>query len=268
MPNSFKSLIVANRRRPSVSAVSRYAKRFLNAFENTGEYDFDTNGEAFALRVFASKAPPNPVIWDVGAHYGEYAEACHNLLPTAQIVSFEILPPVARLLHERIVHSSTEVINIGLSDAIGAVDVIWNKRSDTTNSIAPLKDNAFFAHDDLETVSCPVSTVDQLVDEGRTPPHFLKIDVEGHEAAVLRGAQRLLSSPHAPVMIQFEYGQTWIAGGSLLYHTQILLEEAGYRVGRLYPDHVGFKDFDWQDEHFRMGNYIAVKDSVIISMLE
>lgn len=161
---------------------------FLNAFHNAGEYDFDTNGEAFALRTFASQAPPRPVIWDVGAHYGEYADACHNLLPAAQVVSFEILPPVAIYLRERMRSSSTEVLNIGLSDSIGTVDVVWNKRSDTTNSIAPLKENEFFAHDDLETVTCPVSTVDQLVDEGYAPPNFMKIDVEGHEAAVLRGA--------------------------------------------------------------------------------
>src|SRR5690606_31531540 len=41
-----------------------------------------------------------------------------------------------------------------------------------------------------------------------TPPDFLKIDVEGHEAAVLDGARDLLNSPKAPTIIQFEYGDT------------------------------------------------------------
>lgn len=147
------------------------------------------------------------------------------------------------------------------------MEIIWNKRADSTNSIAPLGQNEFFEHDDLARIPCEVSTIDQLVMDGRTPPHFLKIDVEGHEAAVLRGARRLLAGAHAPMVVQFEYGHTWIGGGEVLYHTQMALEEAGYQVGRLFPDHVAFKKFDWQDEHFRMGNYIAAKDPNLIKIL-
>lgn len=267
MVRSLKSWIVNNRRRAPIVRASRAAARFLNAYHNTGEYDFESNGEAFALRVFARIAPEDPVVWDVGAHHGEYSEAVREMLPRARVVSFEILPPIAEKLRQRLCASDCEVLNMGLSDSVGAVDVVWNKRSDTTNSIAPLKESEFFDHDNLETVSCPVSTVDHLVKEGRPAPHFLKIDVEGHEAAVLRGAQGLLDGPEAPLMIQFEYGSTWIAGGELLYHTQARLERAGYHVGRLFPDHVEFKQFTWQDEHFRMGNYIAVRSKELMDLL-
>ncbi|MDT0576031.1 FkbM family methyltransferase [Croceicoccus sp. F390] len=233
--------------------------RFLNAYNNTGCYDFDNNGEGFALRIFAQHAPLRPVIWDVGAHKGEYALEAHATVPDAQVVSFEIIPQLARQLGEHVDPRWCEIREMGLSDSAGVVEVVWNKRADTTNSIKPLA-NEFFAHDDLEKVECPISTIDLLVQAGARAPHFLKIDVEGHEPAVLRGARNLLHGPDAPLVIQFEYGMTWIPASGLLHDVQMMLEQAGYGVGRLFPDHVAFKTYDWNDEHFRMGNMIAVKD--------
>ncbi len=238
---------------------ARLAARFLNAYHYTGMYDFATNGESFALRTFARFAPENPVIWDVGAHHGEYAAEAHEILPRAAITSFEILPHIAKAARRKVTGDWFTLREIGLSDAPGSVDVVWNRRADTTNAIAPM-DNGFFAHDDLETVSCPVGTIDGLIAEGAPPPHFLKIDVEGHEPAVLRGAAALLEGADAPSMIQFEYGMTWIGASNVLYDTQRRLEHAGYAVGRLFPDHVAFKDYGWADDDFRMGNMIAVRD--------
>jgi hypothetical protein len=37
-----------------------------------------------------------------------------------------------------------------------------------------------------------------------------------------------------------------------------LLEPFGYTIGRLYPDGVDFKPYEYQDDHFRMGNYVAI----------
>jgi len=261
-----KSMIVSRRRNILVRKAARMAERFLNAYHNTGFYEFDRNGESFALETFARHASGDVVIWDVGAHHGEYAIEAHQILPGARIISFEIVPSVARQLREKLQHDWFELREIGLSDQPGSVEVVWNKRADTTNSIAPMM-SEFFDHEELETVTCPVSTIDLLVKEGVPPPTFLKIDVEGHEAAVLDGASALLAGKHAPLMIQFEYGMTWIPSSRLLHDIQEKLEKAGYSVGRLYPDHVEFKEYYWSDEHFRMGNMIAVRDAELKAAL-
>jgi FkbM family methyltransferase len=44
------------------------------------------------------------------------------------------------------------------------------------------------------------TTVDAEISSGAPPPQFMKIDVEGHELAVLRGARRTLSE-HRPFLI-------------------------------------------------------------------
>jgi hypothetical protein len=39
-----------------------------------------------------------------------------------------------------------------------------------------------------------------------------------------------------------------------------LAEPLGYAVGRLFPNHVAFKGYEYSDDNFRMGNLIAAKD--------
>ena len=58
--------------------------------------------------------------------------------------------------------------------------------------------------DDATPHSCPIATVDEYVDriDGR-PIALMKIDVEGHELDVLRGASTFLAQPDAPI-VSFE----------------------------------------------------------------
>src|SRR5690606_28408736 len=99
-------------------------------------------------------------------------------------------------------------------------------------------------------------------------PSLLKIDVEGNESAVLEGGRKLLMGDSAPDLIQFEYGDTWIPFSTLLSDTHAFLWSCGYSIGRLYPEHVEFRDYILEDEHFRMGNYICVKDPSLELLLK
>jgi hypothetical protein len=134
--------------------------------------------------------------------------------------------------------------------------------SATANSIAPrLGGEHFRGASEARQVHCPVTTGDLMISRSQAlPPTFLKIDTEGHELSVLRGCAALLGGPQAPVMIQFEYGATYLPSGTTLHSIDALLGQNGYSLGRLYPDHVEFKTYDFDDDHFRMGNMIAVRD--------
>jgi FkbM family methyltransferase len=266
MESFLKFKIATNRRTGVLQSAAGLAQRFLNAYHYTGEYAFASNGEKFAIEQFARIQGPQAIIWDVGAHLGEYAMEAHRTMPEARIVSFEIVPEIAEQMQRKLSGDWLELKQIGLSDAIGEIDVAWNKNQDTTNSI-----NLFaYEHIDrsnIEMRRCPITTIDHLVAAGETPPDLLKIDVEGHEKAVLFGARQLLSGGQAPVMIQFEYGGTWIPSAATLYSVQQYLEGFGYSVGRLYPGHVEFKRYSWQDEHYRMGNIIACRNEALRALL-
>jgi len=264
-----RQMIRSHRRSAPIKGIAVICEKYLRAWHNDAFFEFDRNGERFAIQCFAQWAGARPLtIWDVGAHHGEWADAVHSAMPTARVTSCEILPPIAELLAAR--HRDADwltIRNIGLSDAAGSVEVTWNKDHDTTNSITPRSSSKWFAGGDLQTITCPVSTIDQLIAEGAPPPDLLKVDVEGHDAFVLDGANQLLGGDRAPRMIQFEYGDTWIPAGRLLYQTSAMLAACGYKIGRLYPHHVEFRDYSYADENFRMGNMIATREPDLLALL-
>lgn len=243
-------------------------ERYLRAWHNEGFYEFSKNGEDFVLKTFLAWKGSQPyVVWDVGANHGQWAVEARGILGNVTVVSFELIEPIAEALERTVDPTWHRVIRSGLSDAEGELEVLWNQTHDTTTSLAPRLESRWFQGAELVALKCRLSTVDSFIAGGEPPPTLLKIDVEGADAAVLRGARGLLTSPAAPDMIQFEYGTTWISFGELLRPTAKLLADAGYRIGRVYPDHVEFRAYSLADEHFRMGNYIAAKDVGLIERL-
>jgi FkbM family methyltransferase len=261
---------IRDHRRTRVLAMTAAAcEKFLRAHYNENFYDFDRNGERFALSVFARWSEGRPVtIWDVGAHEGQWAKTAHSVVPKAQIVSFEIMPAVfQKLATTALGEGWLRAENLGLSDHEGQVNVHWNRVHDNASAIVPRLRHRLFAGE-VEIVRCEVTTGEAFrAANGLAVPDLLKVDVEGHEPAVLRGCAPMLSEPDAPAMIQFEYGETYIPSGSTLYEVYELLGDHGYRIGRLYPDYVGFIDYSTREDHFRMGNYVAVRDQQLAALL-
>jgi FkbM family methyltransferase len=86
---------------------------------------------------------------------------------------------------------------------------------------------------------------------------LVKIDTEGHDLAVLRGARRLLAGQRI-LVAQFEYNHRWIYARSFLRDAFELLESFGYRLGKLTPRGVEFyPGWDTELETFVEGNYVA-----------
>lgn len=254
--------MIRERRR---SAPFRFAaaacEKYLRAWYNENFWEFDRNGEAFVMAQIARRFGGEPInIWDVGANHGQWADKAHDYMPRATIHCFEIVPAVSAAIPPapwRHVH------NAGLSSSEGVIDVHWSTIDDTGSSIAPRSELETLSKD-VEVVSAPVLRGDSLV-QTLGAPQFLKIDVEGHEAAVLQGCAELLRSASAPLVVQFEYGSTFIPSGGTLREIYALLD--GYEIGRVYPNHVDFQPYSYAHDHFRMGNMIAVRDAELRRLL-
>jgi hypothetical protein len=85
---------------------------------------------------------------------------------------------------------------------------------------------------------------------------FLKIDVEGAEARVLNGFSRRLASQDVHC-VQFEYGAFSVQTKVLLGDYYAMLADS-YWIGKIYPNYVEFKEYDWTMEDFRFSNYCCV----------
>lgn len=219
------------------------------------------------MQTFARWASDRDLIlWDVGANNGGWASEAAHSFPHAAIHSFEIVPNIADEYERRQAgNPNTTLHRFGLSDAETTVDVSYNVDYNTTSSIT-YRDTKEFGTD-IQTVACDVKTVASIVGSTVPAPDLLKIDTEGHDFAVLRGAADLLDGPDAPAMIQFEYGETCLPGGETVEKCHRYLTNKGYALGRLYPNHVEFKDYSYEDAHYRTGNMIAVKDAGLRALL-
>ncbi len=243
----------ANRRNPISRTIASRAEKISLAYKNFN-YDPRSNGEEFLLRDVL--APKNPsMIFDVGANDGAWALLAAQYCKRAKIHAFEIVPSTAEIGARNVAGESRIVYNsVGLADYSGSMPV--RSFADHTHSTT-----LDYPHDaPFETVKGRVAVGDDYCggnDIGRID--LLKIDVEGAENKVIAGFSQMLRQRRIE-MIQFEYGRANILTKFLLKDWYDLLAPMGYKIGKLYPDYIDFKDYDLRDEDFIGPNYVAMKE--------
>jgi FkbM family methyltransferase len=139
---------------------------------------------------------PRTVI-DVGANVGQFAVASAKIFPDVTVHSFEPLPDCVRKLEQNLKRlSRTHVYPIALGDEKGEVTMNVNSHSHSS-SILALGDRhrkAFPHAQQVATIKVRLSTLDDEL--GSAPldgPVLLKLDVQGYESQVLKGAASLLN---------------------------------------------------------------------------
>ena len=128
---------------------------------------------------------PGMTIYDIGAQAGFYSLAFSRLVGSGQVFAFEPLPENCANLLDHLSANDVEnvkVHQIAVSDYSGLVDFQF----DTSNAMG---------HITSVPSRCRVYavTLDELTSKSKLPfPDLVKMDVEGSEADVLRGAVGLL----------------------------------------------------------------------------
>jgi FkbM family methyltransferase len=167
------------------------------AWVNVAEYEggrryFGIPHEPAEQALIAALLRPGDVVLDVGAHLGLYALPASRLVgPQGAVHAFEPVAGLAGLLRANAAMNgaaNVRVHQVALSDRSGMVDIRVNRESGLS-SLAPTGRGLAIG---IEPV--PAMTLDEAAAaEGIAGVRLLKIDVEGHEAEVLRGAEGLLA---------------------------------------------------------------------------
>lgn len=174
---------------------------------------------------------PVQEFWDVGANIGYYSWLVRSIKPDTRIVMFEPYRPNQELIRRTLAQlrqspsgdDSVTVIESAVSDRNGSALMNADTISGTTSSLEP---GETFEQRHWKTKPTPVQTTLVTLDlqhhnRGEGPVDMIKIDVEGHEAAALRGARFLISVEQPIVLIEcFHPGHSCTA----------VLEKAGYRI--------------------------------------
>ena len=140
-----------------------------------------------------------PIIFDVGAHHGHVSMLLSNLLPNAQIYAFEPFHESFLVLQNNTRgNSHIRCFNFGLSDIEG-VQKFHSNPSSATNSLLSTDEAGptTWGKGLLETKSVindRFRTLDSVVRELELPKiDLLKMDVQGAEHLVLKGAEQCCS---------------------------------------------------------------------------
>ena len=190
----------------------------------------DTSYMAFAMREAAEGyeaedaavldriLPQVHTLYDIGANWGFFSllAATHPRFE-GHVHAFELIPATAARLNALVGAASLKgritVHTFGLSDRDGAVAVSLGNHS----ALAKVTPGG-------SGTRVPVRTVDSL---GLPPPEFIKIDVEGHELAVFKGAEATLREAQPGILLESrlqdgaEHVLTWLADrGYLFFHAR------------------------------------------------
>lgn len=141
---------------------------------------------------------------DVGANIGSYTVFASQVQTIEQIIAFEANPHAARELRKNVALNGipATIREAAVSDRPGRVTFGVISRYAGNNAVVETAAQSSEAFD--RKVSVEAVTLDDEL-SGAPGPLCLKIDVEGHEVAVLRGARNILASNQAILQIE-NYG--------------------------------------------------------------
>lgn len=128
------------------------------------------------------------VVFDVGANRGQWSLELLNHLQAAKIYCFEPVEGEYNILLEHAAkHENIEAHQLALSDFVGD-SIIWLGNNNTNSSL--IKTNKDQTHQAIHCTTieefCRIKAIQHIC--------LLKIDTEGYELQVLKGAESLLSS--------------------------------------------------------------------------
>lgn len=228
----------------------------------------ETNGEAWCLRRLRDGNIPVNCAFDVGANVGEWTTLCHRNHPKAAIHAFEIAAPTFDKLRHNVGTFPNVFLNpFGLSNHWDQIDLFVPTEENEIGRTTSYKEHlgrAFVVPGQeaglFDTIRGKVICGDDYVKTNKIQMiDFLKIDVEGMEEAVLQGLSDMFIQRRIRI-VQFEYNTTSIVSKFLLRNAYQFFNGCGYVLGKLYPNYIEFRDYNYRQEDFCGPNFIAVRN--------
>ena len=218
------------------------------------------------LRLAASLCDPSRVSLDIGADVGEFTIAM--LASSQSVIAFEPRPAHARDLAAMFeaVGAAARVEAVALSDTPGVTTMRvvesdpGRSTIDDANALSGTDGSA------LQTIEVPVLRLDDLRLDN---VGLVKIDVEGHELAVLRGAADTLARNRPVILVEAEERHHPNAVASITHFLGGLGYAGYFYVGETRrpveefdpalhqdPAHVGSREDGWAARGVYVNNFI------------
>ena len=161
--------------------------------------------ETRLARVMLRHLKPHDTFVDVGGHFGYFSLLASRLVgPRGRVVAFEASRNTFAVLADN-VHPQANItsFNKALSDQAETISffefpVLYNEFN--SMNVDQFRHERWFAEYPPVKTEVPATTLDAALTELGVVPAFIKIDVEGAELKVIRGAAQTLAA-HRPVVV-------------------------------------------------------------------
>jgi FkbM family methyltransferase len=189
-----------------------------------------TRYDALQVRLFVDGLSEGDTAIDVGAHAGQYALIMAAMCgPSGHVVAFEPDPYARRALELNIALNpqltAPTVEPVAVSDEPGEA-LLYSRGGDSNSSLAR---SGIGGVAEPEAIRVPLVTLDAYLEAHRLPqPRWVKIDTEGAEIRILKGAPKLLASGANIVCELHPYA--WEEFGNHFGELQLLASQSGRRI--------------------------------------
>lgn len=205
-------------------------KGYLWSTAGSYEYILGNYEDPETVRVFLSWLKPDSVFYDFGGNVGFYALTANRIISSGKIYSFEPFPSAQQVFQQHVKinsrfvsHNNIRLLPYAVSDSEKQVQFSNNSMQHEGNTYingSPVYSNT----EDFITVPC--YSVDGLIKLNYDRPDIIKIDVEGAEFDVLKGAVNTLQQYKPNILLATH--DCHLPG--VQKDCVIFLEQLGYRV--------------------------------------
>lgn len=252
-PNLKRLLRQASQHLPRSRGIYWLARHYADFYNGEHNCDIVSNGEMRFLRMYVSAKRP-VVILDVGANVGKWCSLALQLNPRASIHCFEPNPAAFNKLASRDFPANVHLNSFALGSTSGSMKFqIYGETAGT---------NSLYLHPGRQAIRAEEVRVEIMADycvrQGIEYIDYLKIDVEGAEFEVLKGASPLLATQRIQAA-QFEYGEGYIGARVFLKDVLEFLGQFPYDVYKILPRGLlPITDYDIKLENFHNANYALI----------
>ncbi len=245
--------------------------RAFSFLENNGNATFAKNGEKWFVRalfsVFGRTPQHRVVLFDIGANTGCYSEMLLDQARQKNVrIELHVFEPAAKCVDELKARFASDVnvhiVDRAASNETESTRIYFDKAGSSLASLYRRNLNAYAIemcfNEEVQTIR-----LDEYIRYRDVEHiHFLKLDVEGHEVAALEGMGEYLDGGFVD-FIQFEYGGANLDSGTTLMKLFALLEQKGFKVGKIMRRGVELRTYEAWMENYQYSNYVAISSRLV-----